>query len=95
MSDGEAEDIGTRLVAPRHADPLVGRVLKDRYEILSPLGQGGMATVYAADDSGSGQRVVVKVPRPDLARELGQDMQLLERFEQEVGAQAALEHPHT
>lgn len=95
MSDGEEEGTtGTRLVATRHEDPLVGRVLKDRYELLGPLGQGGMATVYSADDSGSGQRVVVKVPRPDLVRELGQDMQLLERFEQEVGAQAALEHPH-
>lgn len=78
----------------RRVDPLVGQLLKERYEILRPLGQGGMANVYLAKDLETRQFVVVKTPRPDLAGELGRDMKLLERFEQEAEAHAQLEHPH-
>ncbi len=41
--------------------------LKGRYEIDKEIGQGGMATVYLADDLRHERKVVVKVLRPDLA----------------------------
>jgi serine/threonine protein kinase len=45
--------------------------LADRYRIERELGQGGMATVYLADDLKHGRKVAVKVLRPELAAVLG------------------------
>jgi serine/threonine-protein kinase len=41
--------------------------LAGRYEIDKEIGQGGMATVYLADDLRHERKVAVKVLRPDLA----------------------------
>jgi serine/threonine protein kinase len=53
------------------------------------VGQGGMATVYLAEDLKHGRRVAVKVLRPELAAALGH-----ERFVREIGIAAQLQHPH-
>ena len=45
--------------------------LADRYRIERELGQGGMATVYLAEDLKHHRRVAVKVLRPELAATLG------------------------
>ena len=63
--------------------------LADRYQILSRLGEGGMATVYLAEDLKHDRKVAVKVLRPELAAVLGAD-----RFVQEIKTTAALQHPH-
>jgi non-specific serine/threonine protein kinase len=63
--------------------------LSDRYTIRHELGRGGMATVYLADDLKHGRRVALKVMRPELAAEIGQD-----RFLREIGIAARLNHPH-
>jgi serine/threonine-protein kinase len=63
--------------------------LVDRYEIESELGQGGMATVYLANDLRHERKVAVKVLRPDLAAALG-----AERFLREIKIAANLTHPH-
>ena len=42
--------------------------LADRYRIERELGQGGMATVYLADDLKHRRKVAIKVLRPDLRR---------------------------
>jgi eukaryotic-like serine/threonine-protein kinase len=63
--------------------------LADRYRIERELGQGGMATVYLAEDLKHRRRVAVKVLRPELAAVLG-----AERFVQEITTTAALQHPH-
>ncbi len=63
--------------------------LADRYRILSRLGEGGMATVYLAEDLKHDRKVAVKVLRPELAAVLGAD-----RFVQEIKTTAALQHPH-
>src|SRR4051812_10579308 len=63
--------------------------LADRYRIERELGQGGMATVYLAEDSKHKRRVAVKVLKPELAAVLG-----AERFVQEITTTAALQHPH-
>jgi eukaryotic-like serine/threonine-protein kinase len=63
--------------------------LADRYRIERELGQGGMATVYLAEDLKHHRKVAVKVLRPDLAATLGP-----ERFGREIEVAARLQHPH-
>ncbi|MEP7325527.1 MAG: protein kinase [Gemmatimonadota bacterium] len=63
--------------------------LADRYRIERELGQGGMATVYLAEDLKHHRKVAVKVLKPELAAVLG-----AERFLQEITTTAALQHPH-
>ena len=53
------------------------------------LGEGGMATVYLANDQKHNRKVAVKVMRPELAATLGAD-----RFLREVQIAAQLSHPH-
>ena len=63
--------------------------LADRYRIDRELGQGGMATVYLAQDLKHGREVAIKVLRSDLAHSLG-----AERFLREIQLAAKLSHPH-
>jgi serine/threonine-protein kinase len=63
--------------------------LADRYRIERELGQGGMATVYLAEDLRHGRKVAIKVLRPELAAVIGAD-----RFVREIRTIAALQHPH-
>ncbi len=60
------------------------------YEVLSPLGAGGMGEVYRARDSRLGRDVAIKV----LPAEFAADPERLRRFEQEARAVAALDHPN-
>jgi eukaryotic-like serine/threonine-protein kinase len=63
--------------------------LSDRYRIERELGQGGMATVYLAQDLRHDRQVALKVLKPELAAVLGG-----ERFVVEIKTTAALQHPH-
>ncbi|MEP6769144.1 MAG: protein kinase [Acidobacteriota bacterium] len=60
------------------------------YEILSPLGAGGMGEVYRARDKKLDRDVAVKV----LPRSVAADLDTLARFEREAKAVAALSHPN-
>src|SRR6478672_599941 len=60
------------------------------YEILSPLGAGGMGEVYRAHDSRLRRDVAIKV----LPSAVSGDSERLRRFEQEARAAAALNHPN-
>jgi serine/threonine protein kinase len=59
------------------------------YEILAPLGSGGMGEVYRARDTNLGRDVAVKVLLPAFAR----DPERLARFEREARVLASLNHP--
>ncbi len=63
--------------------------LADRYRLERELGQGGMATVYLAQDLRHDRQVALKVLRPELAAVIG-----AERFLQEIKTTANLQHPH-
>src|SRR5215472_14854934 len=60
------------------------------YQILAPIGAGGMGEVYRAKDSKLGREVAVKV----LPAALAQDPDRLARFEREARVLASLNHPH-
>ena len=62
--------------------------LEGRYRIERELGEGGMATVYLADDLKHERKVALKVLKPDLAAVVG-----AERFLAEIKTTANLSHP--
>ncbi len=79
MTESKRPDLATRIAA----------ALADRYRIERELGQGGMATVYLAEDLKHRRRVAVKVLRPELAESIGGA-----RFLREIEIAAQLTHPH-
>ncbi len=70
--------------------PLAPQTQFDHYEIIAPLGKGGMGEVYRARDSRLNREVAIKV----LPSDFGQDADRLRRFEQEAHATSALNHPN-
>ena len=60
------------------------------YEILAPIGAGGMGEVYKAHDTKLDRDVAIKVLPPDFA----QDPERLARFEREAKVLASLNHPN-
>ena len=68
----------------------LGIVLEDRYELLDPLGSGGMAVVYRALDRRLNRNVAIKIMRPELAH----NEKFRQRFRTESHAIAKLNHPN-
>jgi len=71
-------------------DPLLGKVLEERYRVDELIARGGMATVYRGIDLRLGRTVALKV----LGGVLANDPDFVERFTQEARATAALTHPN-
>ena len=61
-----------------------------QYEIVAPIGKGGMGEVYRARDTKLGRDVAIKV----LPDEFSQDKERLDRFEREARLLAQLNHPN-
>src|SRR5262249_19633012 len=80
----------SQLVTPITEVPdVLRKALEGRYRIERLLGEGGMATVYLAEDLRHSRRVAVKVLRAELTQTIG-----VERFNREIGIAARLNHPH-
>ena len=69
--------------------PRLNAALSGRYTVDRQLGEGGMATVYLAEDLKHGRKVALKVLKPELAAAVG-----AERFLAEIRTTASLQHPH-
>ncbi|MBX9583512.1 MAG: serine/threonine protein kinase, partial [Gemmataceae bacterium] len=75
----------------RPAGAAPGAVVAGRYKLLQPIGEGGMGTVWMADQTEPvRRRVAVKLIRA----ERGQSRTILARFEAERQAIALMDHPH-
>ncbi|MFN8049858.1 MAG: protein kinase [Acidimicrobiales bacterium] len=72
------------------AGTVAGTLIAGRYELKVPLGTGGMAQVWSADDRLLSRRVAVKVLHPHLAH----DPAFVQRFRREAVAAARLVHPN-
>jgi serine/threonine protein kinase/Tol biopolymer transport system component len=70
--------------------PLAAGVRLGPYEIVAPIGAGGMGEVYRARDTRLDRTVAIKVLPPALAA----DPELRGRFEREARAVSSLQHPH-
>jgi serine/threonine-protein kinase len=73
-------------------DPLVGRLVDGRYQVLSRIARGGMATVYLALDRRLDREVALKVMHPHLA-EGASGADFVARFRREARTAARLTHP--
>ncbi len=71
-------------------DPLIGSVLGDRYQIVEPIGQGGMGSVYLAERLPDELEVAIKIVRPEHVR----NPTVQERFLREVRHTSSIQSPH-
>src|SRR5262249_55862223 len=79
------------MVHNRPPDPLIGKLLADRFEILDRIGEGGMGVVYRARQVTVDRVVAIKV----LNAQVAQDPQWVHRFINEAKACSKLSHPNT
>ncbi|HET9960328.1 MAG TPA: serine/threonine-protein kinase [Polyangiaceae bacterium] len=73
------------------ADPLIGRVIADRYRITEEIGRGGMGVVYRVEHARIGKLMALKL----LSGELTRDPLQIARFKREAQMASQLSHPNT
>ncbi len=78
------------MTTSQQTDPIIGRLIDDRYDVRSRIARGGMATVYLATDLRLERRVAIKVMHGHLA----DDSNFRNRFVQEARSAARLADPH-
>src|SRR5262249_18546101 len=88
---GTAESVESRdlFASSRLPSMIVGSRLGP-YEIVAPLGAGGMGEVYKARDTRLGRMVAIKILPPELAN----DVRRRERFRREAHAISSVRHAH-
>ncbi|MBE2221622.1 MAG: protein kinase, partial [Anaerolineae bacterium] len=67
---------------------MIGHIINDRYELQSLLGDGGMGTVYRAQDRNLNRQVAIKLMHPHFARR----QEFRNRLIQEARVSAKLDH---
>jgi serine/threonine-protein kinase len=84
---------GSRLDVEPGADPLLGRLIHERYRVLRVLGEGGMGRVYLAEQQmgTAARRVALKILHASHSR----DPTLRKRFYRECEVVIHLTHPNT
>ncbi len=87
MKDLEDEEIVLRV----EKDPLIGKKIGGRYEIVSVLGRGGMGSVYKAHQADIDRFVAVKT----LHQSKVVDGSMIKRFQSEAQAVSRVRHPNT
>ncbi|HWN71863.1 MAG TPA: protein kinase, partial [Haliangium sp.] len=78
-------------MAQQYKDPLVGKVIDGRFEVIERVGEGGMGVVYKVRQVPIGRIVAMKV----LSQEMAGDPNWVMRFEREARASSQLQHPNT
>lgn len=78
-------------VKKKAGDPMIGRLIAGRYEIISLLGQGGMGAVYKARQPSVKRMIALKI----LLKEFADNETVVKRFHQEALAASRLTHPNT
>jgi serine/threonine protein kinase len=86
-SSGEPAEPGAPAEEP---DPLIGKLIAERYRVDVRLGVGGMGAVYRAEHVLMKKPVAVKV----LHREMTVVEEVVKRFEREAIAAGRIDHPH-
>lgn len=66
-----------------------GTRIADKYQLVRPIGRGGMGEVWEAVNEGVGKRVAIKLLEPSLAKQ----PEFMRRFELEAQASALIDHP--
>ncbi len=74
-------------------DPLIGRVINDRFKINALIARGGMGKVYRAEQAPLGRVCAIKVLNPNYAGD--QDPEFHKRFFLEASIASKLTHPNT
>ena len=74
-------------------DPLIGRVINDRFRIVSLIARGGMGKVYRAEQAPLGREIALKVLNPNYSGD--SDPEFHKRFFLEASTTAKLTHPNT
>jgi serine/threonine protein kinase/Tfp pilus assembly protein PilF len=82
---GEAR---TKTVAVRDLGLKTGTILAGRYEIIEPLGRGGMGKVYKAHDLEVNEDIALKVIRPEIA----DNPRIIQRFQNELKLARKISH---
>ncbi|MFI5230531.1 MAG: protein kinase, partial [Gemmatimonadales bacterium] len=81
---------GSPLRPKSGGDPLVGRVIAERYLVLALLGEGGMGRVYLAEHVKMNRQCAIKVMNPSLVN----DTESAQRFAREASSAARILHPN-
>src|SRR5437763_479191 len=90
MSDRASAAVSKATGAP---DPLIGRLINDRFKITALIARGGMGKVYRAEQAPLGRVCAVKVLNPNYAGD--SDPEFHKRFFLEASIASKLSHPNT
>ena len=81
---------GAPIIALSAADPLIGKIIAERYKLIEKIGQGGSGAIYRGEHTTLHKKVAVKL----LHAQLSTDDTALERFRREATTVAEIDNEH-